>query len=169
MWRVALFLLLTGLLATGQGWENDYDQPLNFNCPSGQSISSIRSEHHNFYEDRRWDFDCKPTSKAVDCYWSPYINNFDQTFTFECKPQYALAGMSSHHDNYYEDRMWRFYCCESKCISGNCQWTSYVNYFDEYIYWTVPPHSFLVGADSYHQNFQEDRRWKYKYCGQQSC
>ncbi|XP_050959311.1 hemagglutinin/amebocyte aggregation factor-like [Labeo rohita] len=168
MRKVALFLLLNGLLAIGQGWQNEFDSPLSFKCPAGQSISSIKSQNSNHHEDRRWDFTCKPTNQPnAECFQSPYVNDFDKAFTFECPAQHAIAGMSSYHDNYYEDRRWQYYCCKVECTSGNpgkCQSTSYVNAFDEDFHWNVPPHSVLVGVESYHQNYQEDRRWNYKYC-----
>ncbi|XP_050964382.1 hemagglutinin/amebocyte aggregation factor-like [Labeo rohita] len=167
MRRVAIFLLLNGLLAIGQGWHNNFDEPLSFKCLAGQSISSIRSEHSNYHEDRHWDLSCKRTNKPnAECHQSAYVNDFDKAFTFECPENYAIAGMSSYHSNYHEDRRWQFYCCKVVCASGDraCQWTTYVNTFDEYFHWNVPPHSVLVGAESYHQNYQEDRRWRYKYC-----
>ncbi|KAF4114840.1 hemagglutinin/amebocyte aggregation factor-like [Onychostoma macrolepis] len=173
MRRVALLLLLTGLLTIGCGWHNSYDQPLNFQCPAGQSVSFIISKHSNYHEDRLWAFSCKPTfSPRAKCFLSPYVNKFDQAFTFECPPQHVIAGMSSYHSNYHEDRRWRFYCCKNACISKvskNCHWTSHLNWFDETFYWNVPHHNVLVGAGSYHQNYQEDRRWKYKYCPKRSC
>uniref|UniRef100_A0A673NPK9 Uncharacterized protein n=1 Tax=Sinocyclocheilus rhinocerous TaxID=307959 RepID=A0A673NPK9_9TELE len=141
--RVALFLLLNGLLATGQCWHNNYDEPLSFKCPAGQSVSSIKSQNSNYYEDR------------LQCFLSPYINEFDIEFSFQCPAQYVIAGMSSYHSNHHEDRR------------GNSQWSSYVNSFEEDFQWTVPPHNVLVGVECYHQDFQEDRRWKYKYCVQQ--
>ncbi|XP_048012784.1 hemagglutinin/amebocyte aggregation factor-like isoform X2 [Megalobrama amblycephala] len=154
MRRVALFLLLAGLLASGQGWLNNYDEPLSYHCRPGQSISSIKSMHHNYYEDRQWDLGCKDSSISTECFLSHYVNNFDQEFTFQCPTNYVIAGMHSFHHNYYEDRRWQFYCCKSKCeVSSNCQWTSYVNDFDETFHWYVPYHQVLVGAGSYHHNY----------------
>ncbi|XP_018949936.1 hemagglutinin/amebocyte aggregation factor-like [Cyprinus carpio] len=177
MRKVALFLLLTGLFASGQNWHNNYDQPLNFQCPPGESISAISSYHNNYHEDRRWKFSCKPTfSWGTDCFLSPYVNDFDKTFSFECPPHHVIAGISSYHDNYHEDRRWQFSCCRSKCTSevrghchSDCHWTSYVNSFDEYFFWTVPTQRVLVGIGSYHDDIHEDRRWRYKYCLQRSC
>uniref|UniRef100_A0A672RW19 Si:dkey-14d8.6 n=1 Tax=Sinocyclocheilus grahami TaxID=75366 RepID=A0A672RW19_SINGR len=97
--RVALFLLLNGLLATGQ-------------CDA-------------------------------ECFLSPYINEFDIEFSFQCPAQYVIAGMSSYHSNHHEDRC------------GNSQWSLYVNSFEEDFQWTVPPHNVLVGVECYHQDFQE--------------
>ncbi|KTF87780.1 hypothetical protein cypCar_00038690 [Cyprinus carpio] len=170
MKTVALFLILTGLLGRAQGWDNNYDEPLNFNCPAGQSISSITSENSNYHEDRRWEFGCQATfGQSAECYWTNYINDFDQVLLFECPAEHVIAGISSYHNNYYEDRRWRFHCCRSPCVTTNCNWSSYVNSFDEYFTWTVPSRNVLVGAQSYHQNYEEDRRWKYKVCVQYRC
>ncbi|KAL1257200.1 hypothetical protein QQF64_012745, partial [Cirrhinus molitorella] len=151
-------------------WKNTYDGPLTFNCPEGQSISSITSEHNNYYEDRIWNFGCQDTNcKTSQRLWTEYVNDFDQVLLFECPVQHVISGMSSYHSNYYEDRRWRFYCCKTPCITTNCHWTSYVNNFDEYFHWTVPNQYTLVGVQSYHQNYEEDRRWKYKVCTQDKC
>ncbi|XP_042578681.1 hemagglutinin/amebocyte aggregation factor-like [Cyprinus carpio] len=173
MRRAALFLLLTGLLAKGQElhWENGYDQSLNFNCPGGQSISYIKRQHDNHHEDRMWEFGCKNTfDSGADCFWSPYVNDFDQKFNYECPPHHIIAGMSSYHSNKHEDRRWQFYCCRSNGhCTASCEWTTYVNWFDELFHWTVPNQNYLVGAESYHENKHEDRRWKYKYCSKVQC
>ncbi|XP_073694652.1 dermatopontin-like [Garra rufa] len=169
----ALLLLLTGLLANGQEsrWENAYDQPLDFNCPAGQTISSIKSQHDNSKEDRIWEFTCTDTfDPSAECSMSPYANDFDQTFTYECPPNHIMAGMSSYHDSGKEDRRWQFYCCRSNgYCTANCEWTTYVNYFDEPFHWVVPNPNYLVGAESYHDNGKEDRRWMYKYCSKVQC
>ncbi|XP_016373981.1 uncharacterized protein LOC107713070 [Sinocyclocheilus rhinocerous] len=155
-YEVALFLFLTGLLGRAQGWQNNYDGPLNFNCPAGQSISSITSENSNHHEDRRWEFGCQATfGQSAECYWTNYVNDFDQALLFECPAEHVMTGTSSYHNDYFEDRRWRFYCCRSPCVTKDCHWTSYVNSFDEYFTWTVPSRNILVGAQSYHQNHEE--------------
>uniref|UniRef100_A0A4W5RW22 Hemagglutinin/amebocyte aggregation factor-like n=1 Tax=Hucho hucho TaxID=62062 RepID=A0A4W5RW22_9TELE len=187
-------LLLAGVFVNGRGlqWENQFDQPLQFNCPTRQSISHIKrprtnvsdtktsprhsisgleyynttSQHDNIYEDRSWGFECKDTFVyEPECHWSPYVNDFDQEFTFECPKNYVLTGMNSYHSNPHEDRRWKFYCCRvNSYCNQDCQWTPYVNYFDEVISWQVPSLNYLVGAGSYHSNPHEDRRWRYRYC-----
>uniref|UniRef100_A0A4W5N5M8 Hemagglutinin/amebocyte aggregation factor-like n=1 Tax=Hucho hucho TaxID=62062 RepID=A0A4W5N5M8_9TELE len=150
-------LLLAGVLVNGRElrWENQFDQPLQFNCPSRQSISHIKSQHDNFYEDRVWDFECKDTFVSEpECHWSPYVNDFQQEFSFKCPKNYVLTGMSSYHSNDHEDRRWKFYCCRvNSYCNQDCQWTPYVNYFDEVISWQVPGLNYLVGAGSYHSNY----------------
>ncbi|XP_024228663.1 hemagglutinin/amebocyte aggregation factor isoform X2 [Oncorhynchus tshawytscha] len=165
-------LLLAGVLVKGRElrWEKLFDQPLQFNCPSRQSISHVKSQHVNYYEDRVWDFECKDTFVSEpECLWSPYVNDFDQEFSFKCPQNYVLTGVNSYHSNYYEDRRWKFYCCRVNSYRNqDCQWTPYINYFDEVISWQVPGLNYLVGAGSYHSNYYEDRRWRYQYCTRKS-
>ncbi|ROI15313.1 Hemagglutinin/amebocyte aggregation factor [Anabarilius grahami] len=112
------------------------------------------SEHLNRHEDRLWKFGCKDTfDSGSDCFLSPYANDFDQPLNFVCPPHNFMAGMSSNHNNKHEDRRWQFYCCRSNGhCTDHCEWTTYVNWFDEYFHWTVPKQNYLVGAESYHEN-----------------
>uniref|UniRef100_A0A8C8D7M2 Uncharacterized protein n=1 Tax=Oncorhynchus tshawytscha TaxID=74940 RepID=A0A8C8D7M2_ONCTS len=132
------------LLGCGLRWENQFDQPLHFNCPSRQSISYIKKGrkgtklHNNTYEDRLWGFECKDTFVyEPECHWSPYINDFDQEFTFEFPKNYVLTGMNSYHFNRHEDKVWKCYCCR-------------VNSYCDFCVWGV-----WGGGD---------RRWRYQYC-----
>jgi len=50
-----------GGVVHGQGWgsyANSWDNPVNFNCPSGQAIVGMYSVHDNRKEDRRFKFQC---------------------------------------------------------------------------------------------------------------
>jgi len=46
----------------------------------------------------------------------------------------------------------------------NCRWTGYVNSWDDRLKWYAPGKAVIVGAESYHDNGKEDRRWKFYYC-----
>merc|ERR1719239_1636274 len=46
----------------------------------------------------------------------------------------------------------------------NCKWTGYVNSWDDRLKWYAPGKAVIVGAESYHDNGKEDRRWKFYYC-----
>lgn len=51
---------------------------------------------------------------------------------------------------------WKFYCCRAISYCNlKCQWTPYINNFDEDISWHVPSQNYLVGAGSYHSNPHE--------------
>ncbi|KAG9330482.1 hypothetical protein JZ751_024216, partial [Albula glossodonta] len=101
--------------------------------------------HSNDAEDREWGFSCKRTfDSQSECFWTNYVNYFDERFTFNCPQNYVLSGMSSFHDNGAEDRRWKFYCCRvNNYCNSNCQWTTYVNNFDEYFTWNVPGLNYL--------------------------
>ena len=49
---IAVLLLFAG---AGADFNNYWDRPLSFTCPSGNFIRKIYSEHSNHHEDRRWD------------------------------------------------------------------------------------------------------------------
>ncbi|XP_050405715.1 millepora cytotoxin-1-like [Patella vulgata] len=68
-------------------WVNKYDGPVSYECPPGEELAQILSEHSNHYEDRLWDFQCRNTGGAI-------------------------AGIKSFHNNYYEDRVFDIKCCD---------------------------------------------------------
>ncbi|XP_048463734.1 hemagglutinin/amebocyte aggregation factor-like isoform X1 [Rhincodon typus] len=152
-------------------WLNEFDDKLLFTCASFSTIGSVSSQHHSYYEDRLWDFQCKTTfSELPTCSWTNYVNNFDEEFTFNCPFGSIISGVEAYHENYYEDRRWKFYCCRvNNACNDQCSWTDYLNYFDDYFSWKVPDLTYLVGVSSYHNNYREDRRWKYQYCTQKTC
>uniref|UniRef100_A0A4W5R8A6 Uncharacterized protein n=1 Tax=Hucho hucho TaxID=62062 RepID=A0A4W5R8A6_9TELE len=134
-------------------------------------VGQRKSEHHNKYEDRLWDFGCKATfDTATNCFTSSYVNAFDKPFSYQCPSHQVITGMHSYHENKYEDRRWKFTCCgASNFCTDTCQWTNYVNWFDEAFTFNVPPNSYLNAAESYHENKYEDRRWKFQHCTRRSC
>ncbi|KAK6468709.1 hemagglutinin/amebocyte aggregation factor-like [Huso huso] len=152
-------------------WVNSYDQPLHFTCPTYQSINHIRSVHDNKHEDRLWDLTCGAAfDTSPSCSWSTYVNGFDQDIDYSCPGQSIISGMYSYHENRYEDRRWKFYCCNvARLCKESCYWTPYLNNFDEAFSWAVPKYYYLAGVSSYHANKQEDRRWRYQVCTRRSC
>ncbi|XP_078077305.1 hemagglutinin/amebocyte aggregation factor-like [Mustelus asterias] len=152
-------------------WVNEFDDKVLFTCPTFNTIVSVSSQHHSYHEDRLWDFKCKSTFNALPaCAWTNYVNTMDEEFSFTCPFDSIVTGVEAYHSNYYEDRRWKFYCCRVKnSCNKNCFWTDYLNLFDDYFSWVVPNATYLVGASSYHDNYHEDRRWKYQYCTQQPC
>nr|XP_023671039.1 hemagglutinin/amebocyte aggregation factor-like [Paramormyrops kingsleyae] len=136
-----------------------------------QVSTSFFSKHDNLYEDRIWEFQCKDTFNSnPQCFWTNYVNSFDEQFTFVCPNNYVMTGMGSIHDDKYGDRRWQFQCCQTyNYCNYNCQWTPYVNFYDEEFTWLVPSMNYLVGAESVHSNSYEDRRWKFYYCTRSYC
>ncbi|XP_046340157.1 hemagglutinin/amebocyte aggregation factor-like [Haliotis rufescens] len=162
-------IILWALVCHVTAWVNQFDQAFNFTCPPETSLSHVVSSHDNHFEDRVWDFSCRAppytSTNMSNCEWTDYENDFDQPLTFQCASDGIIAGISSIHDNHYEDRRFKFYCCEiSGFITGSCYFTAYVNKFDEHMDYVVPSGKVMRGIDSYHENKEEDRRFKFEIC-----
>ncbi|XP_062574151.1 hemagglutinin/amebocyte aggregation factor-like isoform X2 [Saccostrea cucullata] len=153
-------------------WKNDWDRPLNFQCPlKTQAIDAVVSYHRNHYEDRRYELHCgdvlKDREVTVNCEWSGYVNDFDQVVHFQCPGAGYINGMHSYHHNYYEDRRHEFRCCGPKSSNyyySNCRWTGWLNNFDDPVAYFVPNGYVLRGVNSFHHNHYEDRRFRFEVC-----
>ncbi|XP_059154328.1 dermatopontin-like [Physella acuta] len=164
---ISLSALLVVAIATVEtfAYVNDWDQPFDFRCPSGQAISYISSIHSNRHEDRRWEFLCRSVGATHSCEDSGYVNDFDQALAYTCPGDKVMTGVASYHNNRHEDRRFRFQCCN---ISGktprNCYVTGDVNTWDGKLTLNVAEGSVVKGAFSHHNNRREDRLWRYSIC-----
>ena len=153
------FITLIGETAVTQWlWNNLWDSQLSVVCGDCKGISRVRSMHNNHYEDRRWRVICHTITQASysHCYWSGYVNWFDQPFAFQCAANYVLNGVFSYHDNHREDRRWRFKCCHAPhYYTKNCFLTGYVNNWDGWMDYGVGIPYVFTGAFSYHDNGRE--------------
>jgi len=103
------------------GWSayTGWDASWTYSCSSSNSfIAGIRSYHNNGREDRVFSFRCAAFNGAItgDCTWTPYVNEWDSYYDFECGSGYAINGMASYHDNGREDRRWKYRCCRISII-----------------------------------------------------
>ncbi|XP_067663464.1 uncharacterized protein [Haliotis asinina] len=164
------FLLLS-LVSVVTSYVNDFDKPLLFQCPRGQSIASWESYHSNHHEDRRHRFTCKRTPRLGGCQWYGYLNHFDQEISFQCPKNGVISGVNSFHSNHHEDRQFKFYCCSVRYRKlAHCDTTNYLNWWDKKLTFRVPAAHFLTGVYSIHHNHYEDRRWKFQTCfGRSHC
>jgi len=52
-------------------YENDYDNPLDFQCKPNTTLQYLSSHHDNRHEDRIWSLSCHPAEGYVsNCLWS---------------------------------------------------------------------------------------------------
>lgn len=97
-----------------------------------------------------------------------WMNEYDQPVFFQCHMGEFLSYVSSQHDNQYEDRVWDFACRDLPIagleIIGLCDWTEFVNDWDQPARFECPREGFIAGIESEHHNYVEDRRFKYKCC-----
>ncbi|CAL1539510.1 unnamed protein product [Lymnaea stagnalis] len=95
------------------GYVNEFDQPVVFKCPGDQVMTGVDSYHSNKAEDRRFGFQCCNVQERQprDCYITGDVNRWDGKMTLVVPWGKAIKGAYSHHNNHYEDRLWRFEIC----------------------------------------------------------
>ena len=139
-------------------YHNDWDQRLTRYCNEGDGIYLVESEHDNRREDRRWRLECRNVvQNSPQTYsWTSYVNNFDEPILFMCGRDEYLRGVDSYHNDYYEDRRWRFYCCHSPgYTTKSCEISDYVNSWDEPMSFQARIGTVITGAFSYHNDIRE--------------
>ena len=81
-------------------------------CNKGEGIYKVQSEFRGYYNDRRWNFECRKVvqnNAQVTCTQTKsYVNDFN---VFPCGDNQYMAGVESYHDNSKEDHRWKFTCC----------------------------------------------------------
>jgi len=163
--RCAALVSFPGLSLDSQwtGWMNEWDETLVFHTEG--MVTGFSSVHDNKKEDRRWQFSHSYLSggECVHQEWGDYVNDWDGVMSFTCPDGEALNGVHSIHDNYKEDRRWKFSCCKLSSPFGLLKFvfTDYINNWDEPFQFFCPSlDQVVIGMDSYHDNYHEDRRWK---------
>ena len=138
---------------------NTYDGPHNFQCSSGQSISSISGHHDNGKEDRIYCYGCRYSGTSAYCYQTGYVNDWDNPVSVRCGSNYFIAGVKSRHDNDKEDRRFDYRCCRNynRC-TRNCYWRGPVNNYDGHMSYYLQANHVINGAFSWHRN---DKEWVY--------
>ncbi|CAL1547709.1 unnamed protein product [Lymnaea stagnalis] len=96
------------------GYQNNFEEILEFQCPNESVITGIESVNDNGYEDRRWSFQCCVPEGLVThgCVYTPYINTYDHMLSYRVPDDYVLRGVDSVTDNKYQDRIFRFDICK---------------------------------------------------------
>ncbi|KAH9510316.1 hypothetical protein Btru_042746 [Bulinus truncatus] len=163
---ITFLACLTSLkLTDSSAYVNILTAPFNFECPPNQHISYIGSVHSNRAEDRLWDLQCRSSGRTVRCATSGFINNFDGVMNFNCSGNQVLTGLASEFDSFYKDRKFKAQCCAiQRKQPKNCTWSGFVNEYDKPIGFTVPSGQVIKGLHSVHDNYYEDRRWKFLTC-----
>jgi len=95
------------------GYVNHWDGQFTYECPGRSIITGIKSIHNNWHDDRRFDFRCTTLPDYVKlgrCKWTGYVNTWDHRMDYT--PDYYLKGVSSIHNNWRRDRIFKFFACE---------------------------------------------------------
>lgn len=99
-----------------------------------------------------------------------YQNGWDGPLVKECKDGEGFYGVRSKYAPGRRDRLWEFQC--RKVVKDGCatcsKANSYVNNFREAIFFMCGKNEYIGRVESYHDNGQEDRRWKFTCCSAKS-
>ena len=93
-------------------------------------------------------------------------NKYDKAQYCKCRPGERVSYFHSVHENWAEDRVWTLKC---EAIQSDRPFPldtdlikSHENGFDEAHFWFgYPQNSFLVGMESEHENWAEDRKYTF--------
>lgn len=160
------------------GFLNPFDGKLQFKCGSSQVLVGVGSVHNNYYEDRRWTAQCAylvpRDSILLSSEMSDWQNSMDGALESVGEFSDVITGLYSVHSNVNEDRRWKFAFgntnrvgrseIKSGLICRAQEWTTWMNDFDGALNFNCPTNHLLDGVSSYHHNWREDRRWKFKCC-----
>ncbi|XP_074649189.1 uncharacterized protein LOC141904499 [Tubulanus polymorphus] len=160
---VAVISLL-GICHMSVAWKNQWDRPLNFQCPNNQHIQWFKSRHDNGREDRLFDMNCRPGYVGTDCSWTGYLNDWDKLVNFVCPHNGIVTGFHSYHDNHREDRRWKLRCCKVARPGQSCYWSGWLADWDQEIDYSFPNGMAMTGMKSIHDNGREDRLFEFRMC-----
>jgi hypothetical protein len=93
--------------------------------------------------------------------WHGYINNWDGGMHWATGGSTYVSGLMSHHNNGREDRRFRPLVTTIGSSQYARAWSGYVNNMDGQFDYSCPHNKAIVGMISYHNNGNEDRRWRF--------
>ncbi|BFZ19530.1 hypothetical protein BsWGS_22570 [Bradybaena similaris] len=102
------------------------------------------------------------------CY-GQWMTEYDQHFQIQCPDQQVIKTLVSQHDNHHEDRVWNMLCAAppNEVKLGECEWSGYINNFDELFEFQCPEDRVIAGIEAIHDNYYEDRKFSFKCCAPQ--
>merc|ERR1712048_30025 len=95
--------------------------------------------------------------------WLGNINGWDGHMNWHTNGHTYVSGLQSWHNNGYEDRIFRPLVTNIGSTQHGRHITGFVNNMDGTFAYTCPTNKAIVGFYSYHNNGNEDRRWRF-YC-----
>ena len=92
-------------------------------------------------------------------------NWFRGVLHVNCGQRRGLYFLKSRHSNYFEDRLFQFYCKYITNVNFNhCYWTGYQNAFDLPLSAHCGANYIMSGIYSQYSNFHKDRRFSLLCC-----
>ncbi|KAK7448942.1 hypothetical protein BaRGS_00040067, partial [Batillaria attramentaria] len=95
---------------------NDIMQPVNFECPDGESITVIQSWHSDWHNDREWAFGCSKVPEPAtvgNCQWTDWLYELGtHHWQYSCNGNSVIKGWYSEHHDWWDTRKHKLQCCE---------------------------------------------------------
>merc|ERR1711937_591080 len=95
--------------------------------------------------------------------WLGNINGWDGHMNWHTNGHTYVSGLQSWHNNHREDRIFSPLVTNIGSTQHGRHITGFVNNMDGTFAYTCPTNKAIVGFYSYHNNGNEDRRWRF-YC-----
>ncbi|GFR94797.1 hemagglutinin/amebocyte aggregation factor-like [Elysia marginata] len=144
---VVLRVLAAAIAVTHAYFKNDWDQPLSFDCPFGQVLSTIRSADDASAVDQRWRFGCKDAPPGIISTRTCRYRR-DETGWFACGGDYVVRGFMTIPGDGPRGRQTVVLCCGSSATRrGTCNIsdTDSINEPGAPVDYTVPSGKVIVG------------------------
>ena len=132
---------------------NELDKPVKKDCNEGEGFYKVQSEFRSYYNDRRWNFECRrviQNNAPVTCTQTQsYVNDFNGAIVFSCGDNEYMAGVESYHDNSKEDRKWKFTCCSASNLkTSDCRLSDNANNLGKVMDFEAEDGEVITGVDS---------------------
>lgn len=96
--------------------------------------------------------------------WSSW-SQYDQEAKLNCPRGQGISALESKHNNWKEDRVWRFQCRVVNGLSTSGSWSSSTKFKGT---WNNRGTNLVTGIESIHSNKVEDRTFKFRMASQGS-
>ncbi len=82
------------------GYQNQFDHPIDFQCPHNYLMTGVSSYHSNSKEDRRWKYKCCNAHgySTKKCIKSGWVNQWDGPMNFRSSKGFITGTTSVHHN-----------------------------------------------------------------------
>ncbi|KAJ7370705.1 hypothetical protein OS493_030457 [Desmophyllum pertusum] len=137
-------------------WINEATGHFIYECTGRNSITLMASKFDQEHRDRRWRMACGYNKAVKNCFWTPYINNFDKPLSFRCPHDGFIAGFESDYKKKNYDRRYKIKCCNDykRYATRNCIQSHVVNDWKKPFNYGIERGKgyYLVGVYSEHAN-----------------
>ncbi|XP_060676737.1 hemagglutinin/amebocyte aggregation factor-like isoform X1 [Hemiscyllium ocellatum] len=114
VWDFACKATFRGIInCSWTDYVNNFDEGINFSCPSESLICGVENLRLPKHKDRKWKFYCcgKYTVCYANCAWTDYVNESREYFSWLVPKGFYLVGAVRYHDSNGNKRRWQYRYC----------------------------------------------------------